>query len=46
MNIKEAFVSPDSPILKEIAQPIKPEEIKSSKITEIIDKMLLVACGE
>lgn len=46
MNLKDAFVPPDSPILKQIAKAIKPDEIKSPKTIEIIDKMLLVACGE
>lgn len=42
----EKFVKPNNPILVQKAEEIKPEEIKSPEIAEIIESMLNVAYGE
>lgn len=44
--MKEKFVRPDDCILIQVAEKIKPEEIKSPKIEALIERMLNVAYGE
>src|SRR3989344_7436831 len=42
----EKFVKSDDPILLQKAEEIKPEEIKSSELEDLIEKMLNAAYGE
>src|SRR3990167_1796971 len=46
MIMIEKFVKPNDPILVQKAEEIKPEEIKSSELEALIEKMLNVAYGE
>ena len=45
-EMNEKFVSPDNPVLVQIAQPIAKEKINSPETKEIIEKMLNIAYGE
>lgn len=44
--MKEKFVKPDDSILIQVAEKIKPEEIKSPEIEALIERMLNAAYGE
>lgn len=44
--MKEKFVKPNDPVLVQIAEEIKPNEIKSSETEEAIERMLNTAYGE
>src|SRR3989344_5610848 len=46
MIMIEKFVKPNDPILVQKAEEIKPEEIKSSELEALIERMLNVAYGE
>ena len=46
MIMIEKFVKPNDPILVQKAEEIKPEEIKSSELEDLIEKMLNAAYGE
>lgn len=38
-KVAKLLVPPDSSVLREVAQPVKPEEITSAKISTILEKM-------